>query len=120
MINPVSRRQVVERFNVPRFIVPRLLWNDCCGTIYYGTFYYGTIAFAPSPSAIFIVSETACIPFIYSLYLHIPLYYPTMPRIHCIKYRYQGFVRFVNLVQCIRGYRLEVTNGCMGAPKQLS
>ena len=36
-----------------------------CGTIYYGTIYYGTIAFDLSPSVIFIVSKSYCIPLIY-------------------------------------------------------
>ena len=64
------------------------------GTFYYGTIYYGTIAFDPSPGVIFIVSKSYYIPLIYGLLLHVLLFYPTISRIHCIKYRYQGFVRF--------------------------
>ena len=36
-----------------------------CGTIHCGTFYYGTITFDPSPSVIFIVPKSYCIPLIY-------------------------------------------------------
>ena len=73
-----------------------------CGTFYYGTFYYGTfccgtiyygtIAFDPSPSVIFIVSETACILLICSLIFSNLLYCPTILLVHCIKYRYLGFL----------------------------
>ena len=66
----------------------------CCGTIYYGTIYYGTIAFDPSPSVIFIVPKIAVIPLFYSLFLVSSLLCPTIFLVHCIKYRYLGFVRF--------------------------
>ena len=64
------------------------------GTIYCGTIYYGTIAFDPSPSVIFIVPKHAYIRLFFCLYFYIFLFYTTISSVHCIKYRYLGFVRF--------------------------
>ena len=88
--------------------------ENCATATGCGTIYYGTITFDPSPSAIFIVSKTAIFPLICCLLLRVLLYCPTISRIHCIKYRYLGFVWFDSLVQCIRGCKLMLPNRCMG------
>ena len=80
-----------------------LLWNDLLWNDLLWNDLLWNDSFRPFSEPHFIVSKSSYIPFIYSLYLHIPLYYPTMPRIHCIKYRYQGFLSVEELIRGVAG-----------------
>ena len=91
-----------DHMRVGQALCHDLLWNDCCGTI----------AFDPSPNDIFIVSKSACILLFYSLFINISLFYQTIYPIHCIIYRYLGFIRQKYSIQRVCGLFYGII--CMG------